>query len=55
MGVLDAQKALALQPTRWEMISKVYTFNMTLGQKELCNCSEGLNRLLAGSWLGRSG
>ena len=55
MGVLDAQKALDLQPTRKEMISRVYTFNMTLGQKELWNCSEGLNWLLAGSWLGKNG
>ena len=54
-GVLDAQKASVLQPTKREMISRVYTFFMTLGQKELWNCSEGLNWLLVGSWMGRSG
>ena len=55
LGVLDAQKALVLQPMKREMISRVYTFFMTLGQKELWNCSEGLNWLLVGSWMGRSG
>ena len=42
-GVLDAQNHLVLQPMRREMISRVYVFYMTLGQKECWNCSEGLN------------
>ena len=54
-GVQDAQKALVLQPMTREMISSGYTFFMSLGQKELWNCSEGLNWLLVGSWMGRSG
>ena len=51
LGVLDAQNPSVLQPTRREMTSRV----MTLGQKERWNCSEGLNWLLAGTWMGRSG
>ena len=54
-GVLDAQNHLVLQPMRREMISRVYAFFFTLGQKERWNCSEGLNKLLTGTWMGRSG
>lgn len=41
-GVLDAQKPLVLQSTRREMVSRVYTFFVTLGDKDLWNCSEEL-------------
>lgn len=54
-GVLDAQKPLVLQPTRKEMVSRVYTFFVSLGDKDLWNCSEGLNWILAGTLMGRSG
>ena len=39
--ILDAETRCILQPTVREMVSKVYTFLMSLGQKDLWNFSEG--------------